>query len=162
MVVHSEVMAFSDRSGKNGQIGAAVVLFRNGVKCRLLRKHLGGQEHHTVFEAELLGLSLAAHLIKAEGHIWSATIGADSQATVLTTTHSRGTPGQYLTTGFHQQIAVVQHKHPGIEIEVRWTLGHEGILGNERADAEAERAPEGSSSKERQLPRLCSKKLPIS
>ena len=97
----------------HGQIGAAVVLFRDGVDCGLLRKHLDGQEHHTLFKAGL---------IKAEGHVWSATIGVDSQATVLATTCGRGAPGQYLTTGFLQQIAVVWHKHPSIEIKVRWTL----------------------------------------
>jgi len=139
--------------GKDSQIGAAMVLFRDGVECRSLRKHLGGKEHQTVFEAEL---------IKAEGHIWLATIGVDGQAAVLTTTHGRGAPGQYLATGFHQQIAVVQHKHPGIEIEVRWTPGHEGILGNESVDVEAKRAAKGGLSEERQLPRLCSKKLLIS
>jgi len=56
---HSEVMVFSDGSGKDGQIGATAVLFRDGVQCSSLRKHLKSQEHHTVFEAELLGLLLA-------------------------------------------------------------------------------------------------------
>jgi len=88
----SEVTVFSDGSGKDGQIGAAMVLFRDGVEHSSLRKHLRSQEHHTVFEAELLGMLLAAELIKAAGHICTAMIGVDSQAAVLATTHGRGAP----------------------------------------------------------------------
>ena len=160
--MHSKVTVISDGSGKDGQIGAATVLFRDRVEHSSLRKHLGSQEHHTVFETELRGLSLAAELIKAEGHMHMAMIGADSQAVVLAITHGRGAPGQYLAVGLHQQIAGAWCKHPSIEIEVRWMLGDEGILGNERADLEAKRAAEGSSSEERQLPRLCRQKLPVS
>ena len=87
MAAHSEVMVFSDRSGKDDQIGATAVLFRDRVECSSLRKHLRSQDHHTVFETELLGLLLAAELIKAEGHIHMVTIGADSQALLLTTSH---------------------------------------------------------------------------
>jgi len=160
--VCSKVMVFSDGSGKDSQIGATTVLFRDRVEHSSLRKHLGSQEHHTVFETELRGLSLAAELIKAEGHIHMAMIGVDSQAVVLATTHGRGAPGQYLAVGLHQQIAGAWCKHPVIEIEVRWMPGHEGIPGNERADLEAKRAAEGSSSEERLLPRLCRQKLLVS
>ena len=139
-----------------------MVLFRDGVEHSSLRKHLRSQEHHTVFKAELLSLSLAAELIKAEDHVCMAMIGADSQAAVLTTTHGRGAPGQYLTVGIHQQIVGAWRKHPSIEIEVRWMPGHEGILGNKRAGLEAKREAEGSSSKERLLPRLCRQKLLVS
>jgi len=54
-----------------------------------LRKHLGSEEWHMVFEAKLLGLSLAAKLIKAEAHIWSAVIGANREAEILATRHTR-------------------------------------------------------------------------
>jgi len=34
----------------------------------------------------------------------------------------------------------------GLEIKVRWTLGHEGITENERVDAEAKKTASGESS----------------
>jgi len=42
-------------------------------------KVLGREDRHTIFEAELLGLSLAAEMLKDEGQVGSVMIGVDSQ-----------------------------------------------------------------------------------
>jgi len=47
-------------------VGAAAVLFRNREERGVLRKDLGKENEHTVFEAEVMGLALAAELIRAE------------------------------------------------------------------------------------------------
>jgi len=52
--VRSEVMVFSDSSGQEGQIGAAMVLYRNWVEWKFQRRHMGILEQHTVFEAKVL------------------------------------------------------------------------------------------------------------
>ena len=104
MMNHSEITVFSDGSGCSCQIGAATVLFRDGVEQKVLTKHMGSEYHHTVFEAELLGLSLAVELIKAESCVQTATIRANSQAAILTIKHSRGIPGQYLVNAIHGKI----------------------------------------------------------
>ena len=44
------------------------------------------------------------------------------------------------------RFAVVWSKHPGIEIRVRWTPGHEGIQGNESVDGEAKQVAKGELS----------------
>ena len=46
------MVAFSDCSGQGGKIWIAAVLYRDGVEGRALRKHLGSEEMHTVFEAK--------------------------------------------------------------------------------------------------------------
>src|SRR5882724_3920263 len=104
---------------------------------------MGSEERHMVFEAELLGLSLAVEMVKGERQVWSLTIGVDSQAAMCAIGHRRAIPGQHLVEAFHEQAAAVQNKHPGIKIRVRWTPGHKGIRGNERADGEAKRAAKG-------------------
>ncbi|KAF9521911.1 hypothetical protein CPB83DRAFT_751457, partial [Crepidotus variabilis] len=45
---------------------------------------------------------------------------------------------------------------------VVWTPGHEGLVGNERADEEARKASEEGSSRERLLPKYIRKPLPHS
>jgi hypothetical protein len=57
---------YSDRSAQDGVVGAAAVLIKPGKATCKLQYHLGSAEHHTVFEAELVGLLLGLHLIKTE------------------------------------------------------------------------------------------------
>jgi len=157
----SEVIMNLDGSGLNGQIVVAAVLHKGGMERGTLRKHLGNEEQHTMFEAELLGLSLAAELIKAEAHVQSVFIGVDSQAAILTTRHTRGMPGQHLVNVFHDQMHAIHHKHPGIDTVLRWTPGHCDLAGNECADEEAKRVAQGTSSPLHQLPVSCRREPPV-
>jgi len=92
----SEVWVFLDGSGQGGKIGSAAVLFRGGVEKWAVRKYMGTKEKHTVYEAELVRLSLAAELMKQEWHVQTLTIGADSQAVIQAIGHGRAVSGQYL------------------------------------------------------------------
>ena len=56
----------------------------------------------------------------------------------------------------------MQNNHPGIEIILRWTPGHEGITGNEWEDKEAKRAAKGESSEKSRLPTACRGEMPCS
>ena len=124
------------------------VLYKGGKEKKSVRKFMGSEDRHTVFEAELLCLSLAAELIKDERQIQTLTLGVDSQAVLRTIRNRRAIPGQYLLEAFHKQIAAVQCKHPGIEITLRWMPGHMGIPGNEQVDGEAKWAAKGESSEQ--------------
>ena len=55
-----------DGSGIEGQIGAAAVLYCNGVLKNTRRMRLGSEKHHTVFEGDGIGLILGLELIKEE------------------------------------------------------------------------------------------------
>ena len=63
-------------------MGATTVLFHSGQEKRVARKHLGPDCEHTVFEAEVVGLTLAAKLICTKQNIESVMLGADSQAAI--------------------------------------------------------------------------------
>jgi len=90
-----------------------------------------------MFKAELLGLSLAAELLRGESQVQSLTIGVDSQAMIHVTGHGRAILGKYLVEAFHKEIMAVWTIHPSIKIKLRWTTGHTGIPGNVWADEEA-------------------------
>ena len=67
MQAELEVMrVYSDGLGIDRQVGAAAVLFRQDREPRVLRFHLGMAADHTVYEAELIGLLLALHLLHDE------------------------------------------------------------------------------------------------
>jgi ribonuclease HI len=57
---------------------------------------------------------------------------------------------------------VLRKKHLGIQLQIRWTLGHEGIMGNEQADKEAKKAIMEGSSDCSELPQFLKKTLPQS
>ena len=116
------------------------MLYKDGVEQSMLRTHMGSIDWQTVFKAEVLGMVLAAELRRTERDTCSATIGDDSHAAILMTRHNKGTPGQYLVDLFHEQMAAIEWKHAGIELELRWTPGHSGVIGNKRADEEAKKA----------------------
>ena len=105
VMIWNKTTVYSDRSGQDRQIGAVAVLCRNGVEWSMLRVYLGSADQHTVYKAELLGLSLAAKLIRTESGVLSNH--RHSQATILVTWHSRGSPCQHLMDRFNEQMATV-------------------------------------------------------
>ena len=58
---------FTDGLDINDGVGAAAILFKEGQRQSTLRAYLGESTQHTVYEAELVGILLAAHLLRREG-----------------------------------------------------------------------------------------------
>src|SRR5882672_6358718 len=65
----ADIKVFLDGSGIGGSIGAATVLYRNGKLKPSLRKYLGREDQHMVYEAEVVSLTLAAELIRKERNV---------------------------------------------------------------------------------------------
>jgi len=85
-----DMKAFSDGSGIDSGIGAATVLYRNGELKATLRKHLGSKDHHMIFKAEVIGLSLAAKLVRRERNVQLAVMGTNSQVAIQATRNTKG------------------------------------------------------------------------
>src|ERR1700679_1692675 len=80
----SKVSIYCDGSGFEGKIGAAAVLYIDQVETKTLKYHLAPITDHTVYEGELVGLSLTFHLLNSlrlpvRSRI---VIGSDSQAVI--------------------------------------------------------------------------------
>ena len=54
---------YMDRSGQDGMVGAAAVLYKGNTITRTLQYHLGSLEQHTTFKTELIGILLSLWLI---------------------------------------------------------------------------------------------------
>ncbi|KIK40532.1 hypothetical protein CY34DRAFT_87171, partial [Suillus luteus UH-Slu-Lm8-n1] len=109
------IQIYSDGSGHEGQIGAAT--------------------EHTVFEAEAVGLTLAAELLAMEvDPIFPVSILIDNQAAIQSgeTFHPR--PGSYLTDLFCNRLADIKRNHRDFKVTVHWIPGHSDVHGNEEAD----------------------------
>ena len=115
-----------------------------------------------VFEVEVMGLALAAELVRAEAHMDVVKIGTDSQAALQATRNTMGAPGQHLLDKYQERLEVAQRRHGADTVEVRWTPGQDSLAGNEKADVEAKRAAHGDSSPACQLPKSCRGPVPVS
>lgn len=145
-----------------GAVGAAATLIRRGKPARTLRYHLGPASEHTVYEAELVGLLLGMQLIRTERRSnTTCAIGADNQAAIQALQTEQTNPGQHIAAEILKlaKQTTKERKSNNFGIMVRWTAGHCGIEGNEKADREAKRAAEGNSSDATKLPKYLKKKL---
>jgi ribonuclease HI len=149
------IKIYTDGSVINNKVGAAAVLMKPGKPPQVLHYYLGSETKHTIHEAELVGLCMGAHFIKTEkkGRT-SFALGADSQAAIKTLTTNLIQPAQHIALNLLKTTAQIQEKRGSnkYSLTLRWTAGHVGIEGNERADKEAKIAAGGTTSDRKLLP----------
>ena len=91
------VVIYTDGSGLQGTIGAAAILFINGLRTDELRYQLGSDKQHTVFEGKLVAILLGLHL--ARRHIEthpSFSISVDNQVAIKSISNNRAQLAQYI------------------------------------------------------------------
>lgn len=137
------IQVYSNGSRHQGKVGAAATLFRVGKPPRTLKFHLGADTDHTVFEAEEVGLTLAAKLIATERRLtFPISISVDNQATIQAGESFYTRPGSYLADHFRRMMRHISKRHTNFAMTLRWVPGHSGIHGNEEVDKHAKAAAE--------------------
>jgi hypothetical protein len=120
-------------------------------------------KHHTVYEGEEVGLILGLELIRKEGQVEGmVSMGSDNTTAVHTTHAIKLRPSHYIWEIFYKRIKIVQNKHKGMDLLVKWVPGHMDIVGNERADEEAKKVAMVGSSPLCKLPAPPRRALPQS
>jgi ribonuclease HI len=155
------VKIYMDGSMKDGAVGAGAVLVRQGHEDRVLKVHLGPDNEHEVYEAEVLGLQLGLHLLEQERWVDNAVIFTDSQTALKTLNLGKVEHIAYMFADMNSSLTRVLRKHPGIRIDTRWIPGHEGVEGNEKADEVARQVVETGSSPSTDIPSHMRKGIPI-
>jgi len=159
-----EIQVFTDGSAQGGKVGAAAILIRNNRPIRTLHYHLGPESEHTVHKAELAGILLAAHLIGTEKRgATTCSIAVDNQAALSAFNSELGKPAHHLAQEVLLLATRIQKRRSKnkYSLTLRWTAGHIGIVGNEKADSEAKKAAAGLSSDKELLPPYLRKPLLI-
>ena len=96
---------FTDGSGYKGQVGAAVVLYQDGVVRSRRRMKLGPMQHHTVYKGEGVGMVLGLELIREEQHSNGTIPMGINNMSAITAMHAiKPGPGHYLWDLFHQRL----------------------------------------------------------
>ena len=94
---------YTDGSRYKGGIGVVVVLYKGDRIVRLLQFHLGPKTEHTVYESEIIGISLALYLLTLlRLQILSTiVIGLDNQATICSLNNQEHKPAHHLLDLIH-------------------------------------------------------------
>jgi len=163
----SRTMVFTDGSSTNRKVGAVASLYVDFTHVATLRYHLGDDTEHTVFEAEAVGLILAARLLAIRNEAtFPASIFTDNQAVIRSGVCPSAKPGHYLLLRFRKLVRYLQEKKDlnNKAISLNWIAGHADIEGNELADREAKLAAlkKEKASPRRELPKTLWKSLPLS
>jgi ribonuclease HI len=126
---------------ENGQTGAGIAWLEPSGTWRIKQVSLGQRKE--VFDAELTGASKALEIAKQLGYKGSIRVLLDSQAAIAQLPDNRVGPGQIWA--IQAQDIARRLENQGCQITIQWVPGHQGILGNEKADqaakAAAEKAP---------------------
>ena len=123
---------------QSGQVGAAAVWWEEG-RWRGAGTFLSTNKE--VFDAEVFAIQ-AIRLLNARGECGrSYTIFSDSQAAVARAQRTDCGPDQALASAVVSFSCEIRSR--GNDINIRWTPAHQGVDGNEQADAWARRAEEG-------------------
>lgn len=185
----SSISVFCDGSGFEGGISASAVLYVDGVEASNWKYHLGSGAEHTVYEGEIIGLSLGLHMLQnltrqLRGKV---VFGSDSQATLRALKNQRSHPAHHLLDRVHEVAEALHrkqdclinatarrsaldagkdwapHSRRVVKLQLHWSPGHEGFIPNERADHLVKEAAKGKSSPQSSLPTyLHHRPLPVS
>jgi ribonuclease HI len=88
-------------------------------------------------------------------------IGLDSQVAIQALDSELTNPGHHLAAEALQIASHLQNRlgTTKYSLIIRWTVGHVGIVGNEKADREAKRAASRLSSDSKDLPKYVRKNI---
>ena len=140
-------IVYTDGSALGGRVGAAAVLYRIGQQTATLRYHLGSENHHTVYEAELVGIALGAHLLCRMTQLSDTIIYCDNQAAIRATNHSKARSAHRhldkIDLEIEKQREAGGNRLGRVEkrVTLAWVPGHVGIRGNEAVDKEHKKNP---------------------
>ncbi|KAG2000761.1 hypothetical protein GB937_010863, partial [Aspergillus fischeri] len=138
----SDIVVYSDVSGREGHLGAAVVALNSNLETVESQQiQVGPMDRWSVHVAELIGIFYAISMVFKVAHQLSrglergrktATILCDSRSALQATQNPRNKSGQQIIHAILQAATEVQTE--GISLHLQWVPGHCDNPGNDAAD----------------------------
>jgi ribonuclease HI len=146
--ITSDITVYSDASGRDGHLGAAVVALSNNQEIVESRQiQVGPMDRWSVHVAELIGIFYAISMVfkvfhqrvsNTDRRLTTATILCDSRSALQVIQNMKNTSGQQIIHAILQAAAEIQAKN--ISLRLQWIPGHCDNPGNDAADRLAKAA----------------------
>ncbi|CEJ62846.1 Putative Reverse transcriptase [Penicillium brasilianum] len=143
----SDIVVYSDASGRDGLLGAAVVVLNDSMDVvESQQVQVGPMDRWSVHVAELIGIfhaigmvfQVAHHRIGVEVPGTTATILCDSRSALQAIQSVKKKSGQGIVHAIH--LAATEVRAAGIMLRLQWVPGHCDDPGNDAADRMAKEA----------------------
>ena len=126
--VHPNICWWVQHQWKSRSSGNTIF---NKTPQKSLQYYLSLEDHHTVYEAELVGPILAAALLQQLDFPEDTSITINNQVAIKATTNCYSTLGQQFIKFFFNQMSELAKRHQGVPFKIHWIPGHKVISGNE-------------------------------
>jgi ribonuclease HI len=143
----SDIVVYSDASGREGHLGAAVVVLDDNMEIAESQQvQVGPMDRWSVHVAELIGIFYAISIVFKIAHQHSRTADEQQTASILCDSRSslqaiqsaRNKSGQRIVHAILQ--AATEVLTAGISLRLQWVPGHSDDPGNDAADQLAKNA----------------------
>jgi ribonuclease HI len=137
----SDIVVYSDASGREGHLGAAVVALDNNLQVvESQQVQVGPTDRWSVHVAELIGIFYAISTVfkiacqqpSLGSTQKTATILCDSRSALQAAQNPKNKPGQRIVHAILQAATEVQAE--GVALRLQWVPGHCNNPGNDAAD----------------------------
>jgi ribonuclease HI len=150
----SDLVVYSDASGQDGHLGAAVVALDENEDVRESQQiQVGPMERWSVHVAELIGIFNAVDMVFRLAHENSnaedetpttATVLCDSRSAIQAVQNVKNKSGQRIVHAINQMATEVATAN--IRLRLQWMPGHCENIGNDAADRLAKEAAQPGKS----------------
>ena len=156
---------YTDGSKIDGGIGASSVML-DTIKRQwsTLKHHLGSETDHTIYDAELVGILMAIHMIGQIPANATVAVFSNNQSTLQAITKPPDGPAGHIILYVNNVMRALSTRRPILTRNLRfhWISSHSGVHGNELADRAAKEAARGATSPDRDLPAALTAPFPRS
>lgn len=129
-------------------MGAAAVVYQGSEETAVMSHALGPPTHYTTFDTKVVGLLLMSNEILTKSLQGEVEVYMDNLSVIQQVELDRKGTGQYILVQIEDTLTCAKESVSAadlcLHVNLHWISAHDGVRGNECADALAKEAAQGT------------------